>query len=117
MLEYFYEEFQMSQDDFVKTFDNVYILHPSEKVFVPQPKYKPLNLPDSEFNNQIITKLFDIVHKDPGHFQAFYCLECIANSFPFIFASNPQKVFDAVLPAFENYKIIYNEETSEDYNQ
>lgn len=114
LLKYFINEYELSQDDFVKVLDNVLVLHPSEKVFIEKAKYKPLNLPDSEFNRTIINRLFEIVTKDPSNYQAYYCLECIASDFPFVFSLNPVPLFDSVLPAFDNFKLIFEKKTDDE---
>ncbi|KAK8849972.1 hypothetical protein M9Y10_018565 [Tritrichomonas musculus] len=115
LLEYFGEEYELDKKMFIEILNNVLVLHPEEKVFITQPKYHQLALIQSNFNKRIINKLFRLVHSDPSNFQAYYCLECIANSFPFIFASNPKQVFEAVLPAFEYFQNIFEKpETNDD---
>lgn len=107
LMELFSDEYQTYKSDFIQILSNVYVLHPEANIFVPQPRYKPLDLPDLEYNEKIISKLFNIVSKDPSNYQAYYCLECIANSFPFIFDSNIDRFMESILPALNNFKLIY----------
>lgn len=109
----YYDEYKSYGDEFIKVLDNVIVLHPDKKIFVPQAVYKQFDYPSSEFNNKIINRLFDIVRKNPDNYQAFYCLECIACNFPFLFASDPEKVFELVLPAFDFYQVIFEKMTDD----
>lgn len=84
-LKYFNDEYTLHKDEFIEVLHNVFVLHPTINVFVLQPKHKPFNYSESLLNTEMISTLFEIVRVDSSNFQAYYCLECMANSFPFIF--------------------------------
>lgn len=111
-IQFFSEECKKHKEEFISTLDNVLVFHSGENVFIEQAKYKPLDLHKSKFNEKIISKLFDVVIDDPSNFQAYCCFVCIANSFPLIFSSDPICVIFSVLPAFNNYKLIFERKNS-----
>lgn len=107
MLDYFYDEYNEYKNDFINALDRVLTLHPTENVFIHKAYHKPLDFSYSEFNTKIINRLYEIVLEDPKNFQAYTCLEYLSISFPFIFASNPQKLLEAALPGLDYLSYIF----------
>lgn len=107
LLSYFNEEYELSKEDFIKILDNVFVYHHTKNIFVPRPQYRQLNLDVSESNEKLINDLFNVVTFDPTFSKAFSMLKIMAMSFPFIFQSNPRRLFEALLPAFDNIDYIF----------
>lgn len=107
LLCYFSEEYELSKEDFIKILDNVFVYHYEKHIFVPRPQYRQLNLDVSESNEKLLNDLFKYVSSDPTFSKTFAMLKTMAMSFPFIFQSNPRRLFEALMPAFDNIDYIF----------
>lgn len=63
------------------------------------------------FNNlgrSIIDHLFALINNKKWCYQSFFCLECIACSYKYLFTRNPYQIFESVLLELENYLILFD---------
>ncbi|KAK8836346.1 hypothetical protein M9Y10_039688 [Tritrichomonas musculus] len=86
---------------FQNTFKNIFSYHSESRKFIRKPHFQSITYPQSKTGLSIISKLLKI-----GNYQAFYFLFYIASTFPFLFISNPQKVFTAILQKLDSFSII-----------
>lgn len=78
------------------------------------PNYRTSNIEIPEIGTSIVETLFDKIDNQPNNFQVFFILKNIASSFPNIFLKNYQRVFNYVLPSFDNFYLIYEKNLSDE---
>lgn len=97
-------------DVFIKALHSCLDYNPNANVFIRKiENNNNESHSNSEFANQLLSKILQIATENPDKYQPFLFLKNIACTFPFFFDRNPEKIFKVVLGPFDNYSLILDD--------
>lgn len=109
----YYNEYNDDTKTFIQVLNMIRVLRPKKKYLSKKAKITEYKYNASEVEELITQYLFDSIKQKPCNYQAFYCLNSIACTFPFLFESKDQQIFDIVLSELDNYSLLFEDDEDE----
>ena len=107
-LRYFINEYVEYKELFIKALDCVRVFNKTQKSFIRIGKTNEFVYNESVFETTILFKLFESIKEKQGNYQAFFCLNSIACTFPFLLDSFAVHIFDIVLNELDNFHLVFD---------
>ncbi|KAK8847083.1 hypothetical protein M9Y10_019661 [Tritrichomonas musculus] len=114
ILQLYDDEYRLYGDCFINALRRVFSFHSTFKIFVRKAEFVTISKPISKIGQFLVSKLFKEVEVKKGNYQVFFVLKNVASSFPFLFATNPQAIFDSVLPLLDNFILYFTTKEDEE---
>lgn len=105
LLEIYMKQYNKYPNSFMKAIDRIFYYNSDD--LIRKVHFESNSEKYSHIAISIVSEFFNEAKKNPGRFQPFYCLLNIASTFPFLFNKNPKRVFTTILPALDNFSLLF----------
>ena len=110
---YYIDQYEKYQKDFIDAVNQRTYYSSFDDVMVPNNGFDLNDLPIPESGIYVIDKLFKHASENKATYQLFLCLKNLACSFPFLFKNYSQQIFDLVLPNFDYFSLLFDQNANE----